>query len=138
MAKNKTTQTTASVEGYIEKIADEKKRADVAALVQLIAGHTALEPTMWGPAIVGFGSYSYKYESGREGTAPLAGISARANAITLYVGSDYDNREKLLATLGKHKLGGGCLYIQKLADIDTAVLLQIVHNSITRRILQHG
>ena len=93
---------------------------------------------MWGPAIVGFGSYSYKYESGREGTAPLAGISARANAITLYVGSDYDNREKLLATLGKHKLGGGCLYIQKLADIDTAVLLQIVHNSITRRIQQHG
>ena len=138
MAKNKTTQTTASVEGYIERIADEKKQADVAAIIQLIAGHTRLEPAMWGPAIVGFGSYSYQYESGREGTAPLAGISARANAITLYIGSEFDNREKLLAALGKHKLGGGCLYIQKLEDIDTAVLLEIIENSIARRKKQHG
>jgi len=138
MAKNKTTQTTASVEGYIERIADEKKQADVAAIIQLIAGHTGLEPAMWGPAIVGFGSYSYQYESGREGTAPLAGISARANAITLYIGSEFDNREKLLAALGKHKLGGGCLYIQKLEDIDTAVLLEIIENSIARRKKQHG
>ena len=138
MAKNKTTQTTASVAGYIEKIADEKKRADVATLIQLITGQTGLEPAMWGPAIVGFGSYSYKYESGREGTAPLAGIAARSNAITLYIGSEFDNREKLLKALGKHKLGGGCLYIQKLEDIETTVLLKIVENSIARRKQQHN
>ena len=133
MTKNKTTQTTSSVEEYILSIKDEKKQTAFAKLIQLINKETGLPPVMWGTSIVGFGSYNYKYESGRKGTAPLTGVSARANAISLYIGSEYEEREKLLSTLGKYKLGGGCLYIQKLEDIDTTVLLKIIHNSIQER-----
>ena len=84
---------------------------------------------MWGTAIVGFGSYHYKYESGREGDAPLAGLSPRANAITLYF-SNAKEKPDLLKKLGKHKMGGGCIYIQKLEDIDTGTLTKLVDNSI--------
>jgi hypothetical protein len=84
---------------------------------------------MWGTSIIGFGTYHYKYESGREGDAPLAGLSPRANAITLYL-SNVKEKEDLLKKLGKHKTGGGCIYIQKLEDIDKAILTKMVDNSI--------
>ena len=83
MAKNKTIETRESVSGFLATIADGKRRIDCSAIIGLVTEHTGLEPKMWGPAIVGFGSYHYKYESGREGDAPLAGIASRANAITL-------------------------------------------------------
>ena len=137
MATNKTVATKASVDAYVKKITDAKKRKDFSTLVDLIATNTKLEPTMWGTAIVGFGSYHYKYDSGREGDAALAGLAARANAITLYLGSEFDKREELLAKLGKHKLGGGCLHIQKLEDVDTGVLMKMVKNSIAHRKKQH-
>jgi len=93
---------------------------------------------MWGTAIVGFGSYHYKYDSGREGDAPLFGMASRANAITLYLGSDFENRATLLEKLGKHKIGGGCIHIKNLADIDQLILIKMVKNSIAHRKKSHA
>jgi len=135
--KNKTAETNASVAGYVKKIANEKKRKDVSAIIDLMARHTKFEPKMWGTSIVGFGSYHYKYESGREGDAPLAGLASRATSITLYLGSEFDQREELLSKFGKHKLSGGCIHIQKLEDIDTGILAKMVKNSIAYRKKHH-
>jgi len=130
MAKNKTVETRDSVAGYLTTITDEKRRKDFSAIIDLISNHTGLEPKMWGTSIVGFGIYHYKYESGHEGSAPLAALASRANAITLYFGSKFDKREELLSKFGKHKTGKGCIYIQKLEDIDTGILVKMVKNSI--------
>ncbi len=129
MAKNKTLETENSVEDYLATITDKNRRNDCFDIIKLIAKHTSLKPKMWGSSIVGFGIYHYKYESGREGDAPLAGLSSRANAITLYL-SNTQAKEELLKKFGKHKVGGGCIYIQKLEDIDTGILLKMVDNSI--------
>jgi Domain of unknown function (DU1801) len=133
MAKNKTVENTNSVAAFVAAIKDEKKRTDFSTIIELITKATKLEPKMWGTAIVGFGAYHYKYESGREGEAALVGIAARANAITLYLGNTFDNREALLLKLGKHKVDGGCLHIQKTEDIDTTVLMKMVKNSIANK-----
>ncbi|MFI5218556.1 MAG: DUF1801 domain-containing protein [Bacteroidia bacterium] len=138
MAKNKTIETQNSVTAFMAKIKDEKRRKDFSAIIDLIKKATGLEPKMWGTSIVGFGSYHYKYESGREGDAPLAGMASRANAITLYLGSDFDKSEELLAKFGKHKISGGCVHIQKLEDIDTGILIKMVKNSIAHRKKQHS
>jgi hypothetical protein len=137
MAKNKTIETQNSVSDFLTKIADDKKRKDCSTIIDKITEHTGLEPTMWGTSIVGFGNYHYKYESGHEGDAPLAGIASRSNAITLYLTSNFDNREELLSKLGKHKTGKGCIYIQKLEDIDISVLTKMVKNSIEQRKKNH-
>jgi hypothetical protein len=137
MAKNKTVQTEESVADYLTTIADAKKRKDFSVIIDLVTNQTGLEPKMWGTSIVGFGSYHYKYESGREGDAPLAGISSRANAITLYLGSNFDKREELLSKFGKHKINGGCIHIQKLEDVDAGILSKMVKNSIEQRKKEH-
>lgn len=137
MAKNKTVETEESVDSYLERITDAKRRKDFSAILDLITKQTKLPPKMWGPSIVGFGSYHYKYESGREGDAPLFGLSSRANSITLYLGSDFNKREELLAKFGKHKVSGGCVHIQKLEDIDTGILTKMVNNSIDQRKKEH-
>jgi hypothetical protein len=126
---NKTTENKNSVADFLMTIKDEKKRNDCAAIIKIISSHTGLKAKMWGTAIVGFGSYHYKYESGREGDAPLAGLSPRANAIVLYL-SNAKAKEELLKKFGKHKVGGGCIYIQKLEDIDTGILKKMVDSSI--------
>ena len=136
MAKNKTTENKNSVADFLTTITDEKKRKDFSEIIGLIKKQTGLEPKMWGTNIIGFGSYHYKYESGREGDAPLAGLASRANAITFYLGS-FDKKEELLSKLGKHKIGGGCLHIQKLEDIDTGILIKMVKNSIELRKKQY-
>ncbi len=133
MAKNKTTETQNSVTGFLRTITNEKKRNDCSAIIDLITEHTGLEAKMWGTSIVGFGIYHYKYDSGHEGSAPLAAIASRANAITLYLGSTFYKREELLSKFGKHKTGNGCIYIQKLEDIDTGILIKMVKNSIEDR-----
>lgn len=139
MAKaNKTIETKASVAGFLKTIKDERRRKDCSAIIALITKHTGFEPRMWGTSIVGFGSYHYKYESGREGDAPLTGIASRANAITLYLGSSFDKREELLLKFGKHKVSGGCIHVQKLEDIDTIVLIKMVKNSIAFRKKEHS
>ncbi|HXB42627.1 MAG TPA: DUF1801 domain-containing protein [Puia sp.] len=133
MAKNKTTETQNSVASFLRTITDEKKRKDCSAIIDLISEHTELEAKMWGTGIVGFGIYHYKYDSGRQGSAPLAAIAPRANAITLYLGSAFYKRDELLSKFGKHKSGKGCIYIQKLEDIDTGILIEMVKNSIEDR-----
>ena len=130
MAKNKTIETKNSVAAFLKTITDEKKRKDFSVIISLITEHTGLEPKMWGTSIVGFGSYHYIYESGREGDAPLTGIAPRTNAIVIYLTASFDKREELLSKFGKYKSSKGCIYIQKLEDIDTAILIKMIKNSI--------
>ena len=126
MAKNKTTETKGSVDHFIKSIKDERKRKDSLTLVRLIEKVTALDPKMWGPGIVGFGKYHYKYESGHEGDSPLVGFSPRAAALTLYLSANFKKREALLKKLGKHKTGVGCIYIKNLDDIDLDTLQEMI------------
>jgi hypothetical protein len=130
MAKNKTTETTQSVADFLNTIADDAKRADSFRLMQIMKKATGFEPKMWGSAIVGFGSYHYKYASGHEGDAPKAGFSPRAKEFSLYLSSNYTGREILMQKLGKHRSGVGCVYIKKLADIDEDVLHKMIVSSI--------
>lgn len=129
MPKNKTTETEASVAEYIAAIANEKRRTDISALVDLFEKQTKLPPKMWGAAIVGFGSLHYKYESGHEGDVPYVGLSSRVQAISLYLGSEFKDRKNLLEKFGKHKSTKACIYIKKLEDIDMAVLGKMIKNS---------
>ncbi|MBC7721464.1 MAG: DUF1801 domain-containing protein [Pedobacter sp.] len=130
MVKNKTLETENSVAQFLSTITNEKKRNDCLTIINLITNHTQLEPKMWGTSIVGFGSYHYKYDSGREGDAPLTGIAARVNGIVLYLVSAFSDREELLLKFGKHKTDKGCVQIKKLEDVDTNVLIKMVQNSI--------
>jgi hypothetical protein len=130
MAKNKTTETESSVDDFINNVADETKRNDCFELIKLISKQTALEAKMWGPSIVGFGSYHYKYESGREGDAPLVAFSPRASSIAVYFCAHFEKREQLLEKLGKHKTDKGCVHIKKLAEIDTDTLAEMITNNI--------
>ena len=126
MADNKTKPTKVSVASYIDDLPDERQRADARALVKLMQSATGEKPTMWGPSIVGFGSYHYTYESGREGDMPLAGFSPRKAATVLYGVAGSSEAGELLADLGKHTTGKGCLYIKKLADVDQKVLKDLI------------
>ncbi|MGA9527107.1 MAG: DUF1801 domain-containing protein [Terriglobales bacterium] len=130
MADNKTQPTKASVAAFIDAIDDPAKRADAKAIVKLMQKATGKKPQMWGPSIIGFGTCHYKYDSGREGDAPLVGFSPRKSANVLYglIGSR-DSRS-LLEKLGKHTTGKGCLYLKKLTDIDQHVLENMVAKSI--------
>ena len=130
MAKNKTTETRNNVQEYLNNIPDANRRKDCSEIIELIQKLTGLEPKMWGTAIVGFGSYHYKYESGHEGEAPLAGFASRANAIALYFSLTAEQREELLKKFGKHKTGKGCIYIQNLQDVDLKVLSKMITNSV--------
>jgi hypothetical protein len=135
MAENKTKPTKLSVGAFIDALTDKTKRADAKALVKLMQGATGEKPKMWGPSIIGFGSYHYTYESGREGDIPLAGFSPRKAATVLYGITGSNDSGALLAKLGKHTTGKGCLYIKKLADVDRKVLEGLVVKSVaaTRR-----
>lgn len=131
MAKNKTTETENNVEDFISAfVDDETKRKDSFELIKIMQEVTGFEPKMWGPSIIGFGSYHYKYASGHEGDAPLAAFSPRKAAISLYVYSPSDEKEELLSKLGKHKASKGCLYVKKLADIDVEILKKMISLSI--------
>ncbi len=137
MAESKTKLTGASVESYFAAIQDESRRTDHEALVKLMRKATKEPPKMWGTSIVGFGSYHYKYESGREGDACLTGFSSRKDAISIYL-SCLPKHEALLAKLGKHKMGKGCLYIRRLSDVDLKVLEKLVSDATTERKRQHN
>jgi hypothetical protein len=133
MADNKTKGTQASVAAFIDALTDETKRADAKVLVKLMQSATGEKPKMWGPSIIGFGSYHYKYESGREGDMPLVGFSPRKPAAVLYGVTGFSDAEVLLAKLGKHTTGKGCLYIKKLADVDRKVLQALVEKSVAAK-----
>jgi hypothetical protein len=132
MAEIKTKQTLANVEDFIHSFADtEKKRKDSFELVELMQNFTGFEPKMWGPSIIGFGSYHYKSERSRqEGDWPLIGFSPRKAAISLYVYSGSPKNELLLKDLGKFKMGKGCIYVKKLSDINQEVLKEMMKETI--------
>jgi hypothetical protein len=133
MAANKTKPTELSVTAYIDALTDETKRADARALVKLMRSVTGEKPKMWGPSIVGFGNCHYVYESGRQGDMPLTGFSPRKAATVLYGMTGFSEAEALLAKLGKHTTGKGCLYVKKLADVDRKVLEALVLKSVAAR-----
>jgi len=133
MAENKTKATGASVESYIAAIQDEDRRRDCAALSRLMARATGEPAKMWGPGIVGFGSYHYKYESGREGDSCIVGFSSRKPDISVYLVAEFPGRDALLSKLGKHKMAKACLSIRKLADVDLKILEKLVVASATQR-----
>lgn len=126
----KTKATDADVEAFLNAVPDERKRRDSFAILEMMRDVTGDEPKMWGPTIVGFGSYHYKYASGHEGDMALAGFSPRKQNLTLYIGGGFDSYEDLLARLGKHQVGKACLYIKKLDDVDQDVLRKIVERSV--------
>jgi hypothetical protein len=131
MAKNKTTETNKSVIDFLDKIENEVRRDDSFELIEMFKSITGFEPKMWGPTIIGFGSYHYKYESGHEGDAPLAAFSPRKDSLVLYFASEYERREALLSQLGKHKSSKACVYVKKLSDINIKILETMVLNSMT-------
>ena len=124
--QNKTIATDNDVQFYLNGIEDVQKREDSINLDQILRQITHEGPIMWGKTIVGYGSYHYVYDSGREGDMCRSGFSARKNALTVYCMNDFSQQEGLLKQLGKHKLGKSCLYIKKLSDIDIDILAQII------------
>ena len=119
--EQKTNPNTISVADFIAAVEDPKRRADAEAACALLAEATGEPPVMWGPSIIGFGAYHYRYASGHEGDAPLVGFSPRKANLVFYLYCD-EGRDDLLARLGKHKSGKGCVYVNRLSDIDPAVL----------------
>jgi len=130
MAENKTKPTKLSVSTFIDAITDPSRRSDAKALVKLMQKAAGEKPKMWGPSIIGFGSYHYTYDSGREGDMPVVAFSPRKAATVLYGLSD---AEALLPKLGKHTRGKGCLYIKKLADVDQKVLETMAAKAVAGR-----
>ena len=130
VAESKTQKNNASVDDFLNSVPHERKRQDSFAIVRLMSEATGEEPMMWGTNIVGFGSYRYKYASGREGESPLTAFSPRKQNLTLYIMSGIENYGALLSDLGKHKTGKVCLYINKLEDIDVPALRKLVKQSV--------
>ena len=129
MAELKTKKTAASVEAYLHKVADPKQREDCFTLLEMMKDVTGLKPKMWGTSMVGFGSYHYKYPSGREGEWFITGFSPRKGILSLHIMAGCARYGELLQKLGKHKTGVSCLYVKKLADIDLATLRVLVKES---------
>jgi hypothetical protein len=132
MPENKTKATNLSVRAYIDALTDATQRTDAQELVQLMQRASGEKPRLWGPSIVGFGSYHYRYDSGREGDMPLISFSPRKNALVLYSMLAHSEAKALLGKLGRHTTGKGCLYIKKLADVDRAVLERLIGNAVAR------
>lgn len=129
MAEIKTKVTDVNVAEFIQKVAGEVKRKDSFQLVEIFKSISGCEAKMWGPTIIGFGNYHYKYESGHEGDMPIAAFSPRKDSIVLYF-AEFENREELLKMLGKHKSGKACVYVKKLEDINLLILNELTKASI--------
>ena len=129
-AKLKTTPTESSVAAFLAGVKDPARRRDCDRVVAMMRKATGAQPKMWGPSIVGFGTYRYKYASGREGDWMLTGFSPRKSDLTLYIMAGFDGYGDLMKRLGKHKTGKSCLYIRKLDDVDMAVLTELVERSV--------
>jgi hypothetical protein len=138
MAENKTKVTEASVASYLAAIQDETRRKECEALAKVMAKATKQPAKMWGSSIVGFGSYHYRYESGREGDICVVGFSSRKSDITLYGLKAAPRQEELLPKLGKHKTGKGCVYIKRLSDIDLKVLETLIAEAAAAKNLARG
>lgn len=132
MAELKTKATADSVSAFVKKVPDPQKRADTLAVIALMKEATKKDPVMWGPSIIGFGSYRYEYASGRTGDWPVIGLSPRKQNLTFYIMPGFDDAAPLLKKLGPHTTGKSCLYIKRLSDIDMTVLKKIVTTSIAK------
>ena len=132
MAELKTKPTKASVKTFIAKVDGEQRRRDCKVIIDLMTEVTQAKAEMWGPSIVGFGRYHYKYESGREAEWPVTGFSPRKTDLTLYIIGGFDAVPELMKRLGKYKTSKGCLYIRKLDDVDLDVLRKLVAQSVAR------
>ncbi|PLS17376.1 hypothetical protein CVD28_12490 [Bacillus sp. M6-12] len=130
MYKQKTKETDRSVIEFIEAVENPKKREDAYKLLDIFTETTGYEAKMWGPSIIGFGSYHYKYDSGHEGDAPLVGFSPRKAKHSLYFAPGETKREELLNQFGKHTTGKACVYINKVSDIDLDVLKKLIRESV--------
>ncbi len=130
MPENKTVPTDQSVEAFLNAVEDERKRKDSFTALELMKQVTGMQPVMWGSSIVGFGSYHYKYDSGREGDMPLTGFSPRKQNLTFYIMGGFEQYEDLLRQLGKHTLGSSCLYVKRLDDIDLPTLKRLIEASV--------
>lgn len=130
MAENKTKQTKASVDKFISAIKDENIRKDCYTIIKIMKSVTKEEPKMWGPSIIGFGTYHYKYASGREGDICISGFSPRKQNLTIYLEPGFEKQKSLLEKLGKHKTSKVCLYIKSLKDVDVKILKELISNSV--------
>ena len=129
-SENKTQATVASVDAFLDAIADLPRREDCRRVRALMEAATGAPAVMWGPSIVGFGRYRYRYASGREGEWPVTGFSPRKNDLTLYLMPGFEQQAALMAKLGKHKTGKSCLYLKRLADVDRVVLEELITRSV--------
>ncbi len=128
--RNKTVPTGASVAEFLASVDAPARREDCRNVMALMQEATGEPPVMWGPSIIGFGAYHYRYATGREGDMPLVGVSPRKRALALYIMPGFADYGALLRRLGKHRTGKSCLYINKLADVDMSVLRQLVRASV--------
>lgn len=128
-AQPKTTENNSSVLDFIKQVPDAQRQKDALTIVEIMKKQSGYEPKMWGSAIIGFGSYHYKYDSGHEGDAPLVGFSPRKNEFALYI-PNFETKEELLKEFGKHKTGKACVYIKKIDDIKVDVLKKLVTRSV--------
>ncbi|MXW04809.1 MAG: DUF1801 domain-containing protein [Gemmatimonadetes bacterium] len=130
MSDLKTRPTDASVEAFIDAVDHPRRREDARTLLELMQRVTGEEPVMWGPSIVGYGSYHYRYASGQEADWPVVGFSPRKQNLSIYIMTGFEESDELLSRLGKHKTGKSCLYVNKLADVDLDVLERLVRASV--------
>lgn len=133
----KTKPTDASVDAYIAGRASEAQASDCRELISLLGRITGERPKMWGPSIVGFGSYQYRYESGRTGESCLTGFAIRGRDLVVYLVAEGKDQAKLRSRLGPHRMGKSCLYIKRLADLDLGVLERLVAGSVTELKRRH-
>lgn len=137
MAAAKTMPTSASVDDYLASRASPEQLADCKAVMELLEKVTKQGPRMWGPSIVGYGSYSYRYESGRTGESCLTGFAVRGKELVVYLVAESQDQQALLGKLGKHKMGKACLYFKRLSDLDTNVLEALVTESVAETKRRH-
>jgi hypothetical protein len=130
MAEPKTKPTNESVEDFLNRVTEAERREDCFAVAKIMEEITGEKPKMWGPSIVGFGSYHYKYASGREGDWPMTGFSPRKKDLTLYLMMGFEKHEELMKTLGKHSGGNSCLYIKRLSDVHIPTLKKLIKTSV--------
>jgi hypothetical protein len=138
MAENKTKPTGASVREYIDSRASEQQKADCKELMALFAKVTGQRPRMWGPSIVGYGSYQYTYDSGHGGEAPLAGFAIRGRELVVYLCCDGARQKSLLGKVGKHRMSKSCFYFKRMDDLDRSVFEKLVESSIEETKRRHG
>ena len=131
-AKNKTIENETSVQDFLNSVKDEQKREDSFKILDMMQEISGYEPKMWGTSIIGFGSFHYKYDSGREGDMCRIGFSPRAQSLTLYMITGYSESSDDLARLGKHKTGKSCLYIKRLSDVDEDVLRDMIQKDLDK------